>query len=48
MLGAGVTAIAAGVLVALRPRIGGFVVAGWLARFSAAFPGAGFDCRQRA
>jgi hypothetical protein len=30
MLAAGVVEIAAGVLVALRPRIGGYVVAAWL------------------
>ncbi|MBW3619658.1 MAG: hypothetical protein KY461_05385 [Actinobacteria bacterium] len=31
MLGVGVVEIAAGVLVAVRPRIGGYVVAAWLA-----------------
>ncbi len=31
MLGVGVVEIAAGILVALRPRVGGLVVAAWLA-----------------
>jgi hypothetical protein len=31
MLGVGVVEMAAGVLVAIRPRIGGYVVAAWLA-----------------